>query len=72
MVIHENWASAPTPILLISRGMMMVESIPGIMDVPIEVIIARLSRCLVSLVERGTIREWLSEYTAKAKLKNRL
>ena len=57
MVIQEPCASAPTPILLISMGMMMVASIPGIMEVPVEVSMARLSRCLVFRVDRGTIRE---------------
>ena len=60
-VIQVHRAPDPTPMDLTSRGMTMVTRVPGIMAVPVEVSMARLSRCLVSRVERGTIRLWLRE-----------
>ena len=58
---HAPRAPFPTPIKLTNSGMMIVVSIPGKREVAMEVSMARLSRCLLSSVESGTIKEWLSE-----------
>ena len=57
---------------LTSKGIIMVTNIPGSIAVPVEVNIAKLSRCLVFRVDRGTIRAWLNEYTEKDREKKRL
>ena len=52
---QEPLAASPTPIWRTSKGIATVVSAPGSMEMAMEDSIARLSRCLVFRVDRGTI-----------------
>ena len=54
-VSQEPLAASPTPIWRTSKGIATVVSAPGSMEMAMEDSIARLSRCLVFRVDRGTI-----------------
>lgn len=53
-------------------GKIMYTSAPGSMLWPMLTIMARLSRCRVLRVERGTSSIWVMLYMVKAKAKYRL